>query len=93
MLFDLLGIATALAGLRDDTQALEVAGLAAEQGADIGGPSVSTATHLLGDDALAAADARVGSVRAAELKARGCAVPAAGRVARACQLARLRQLV
>lgn len=93
VLFDLLGVATALARLGDDTEALEVAGLAAAQGADIGVPSVSTATHLLGDDALAAADARVGPVGAAELNARGRAVPAAGRVARACRLARLRQLV
>jgi tetratricopeptide (TPR) repeat protein len=93
VLFDLLGIATALARLRDDTGALEVAGLAAAQGADIGGPAANIITHMLGDDALTAADARAGSVRSAELKARGRAVPAADRVARACQLARLRQLV
>jgi predicted ATPase/class 3 adenylate cyclase len=93
VLFDLLGIATALARLRDDTAALEVAGLAAAQGADIGGPAANIITHMLGDDALTAADARAGSVRSAELNARGRAVLAAGRVPRACQLARLRQLV
>lgn len=89
VLLDLLGIATAFAVLRDDAEALEVAGLAAAQGADMGGPASFTVTHLLGADPLVAAEARAGSARTTELMTRGGAVPAGSRVARACQLAQL----
>jgi len=91
-LFDLLGVATALAALRADDEALEVAGLAEGQGLDVGGPAARTVAHLLGTDLLMATEERTGAAGVAELKARGRAAPAGSRVARACQLARLRQL-
>jgi tetratricopeptide (TPR) repeat protein len=93
VLFDLLGVAIALAVLQNDADALEVAGLAAAQGVDMSGPGSTTVAHMLGSDSLVAAEERAGSARAAELKARGQAVPAGNRVAHACQLARLRQPV
>lgn len=93
VLFDLLGIATALADLCDDAEALEVAGLAEAQGVDMAGvPAAMTVGHLLGRDSLVAAEERAGPLGARELKARGRDVPAGNRVTRACQLARLRQL-
>ncbi|HEX3510848.1 MAG TPA: AAA family ATPase [Solirubrobacteraceae bacterium] len=91
VLFDLMGIATALAALRDDDEALEVVGLAAAQSLDISGPGSTTVAHLLGSDSLLAAEERAGATRAGGLKARGNAVPAGNRVTHACQLARLRQ--
>jgi tetratricopeptide (TPR) repeat protein len=93
VLFDLLGVATALAALRQDDEALEVVGLAEGQGEDVGGASARTVAHLLGTDSLAAAEERATPRRAAELKAGGRAAPAGSRVARACHLARLRQSV
>jgi tetratricopeptide (TPR) repeat protein len=93
VLFDLLGVATALAALRQDDEALEVAGLAEGQGEDVGGPAARSAAHLLGSDSLIAAEERARPARAAELKTRGRAAPAGSRVARACQLARPRQSV
>jgi len=93
VLFDLLGVATALAALRDDAESLEVVGLATGHGADMSGPAGRTVSHLLGDEALVAAEERAGRAAAAELKARGGSVPAGSRVARACQLARLHQPV
>ena len=92
VLFDLLGVATALAALRADDEALEVAGLAEGQGLDVGGPAARNVAHLLGTDSLMATEERTGPAGVAELKARGRAAPAGSRVARACQLARLRQL-
>jgi predicted ATPase/class 3 adenylate cyclase len=91
VLFDLQGIAIGLAVLGDDAEALEVAGLAEAHGVDMSGPAALTVAHVLGSDSLVAAEERVGAATA-ELKARGKAVPAGSRVARACQLARLRQL-
>jgi tetratricopeptide (TPR) repeat protein len=88
---DLEGVANALAILQEDTDALEVAGLAEAQGQDVSGPTAVMAEHLLGEDAVAAAEERVGAAVAADLKARGRAVPAGNRVTRACQLARARQ--
>jgi predicted ATPase/class 3 adenylate cyclase len=90
VLFDLLGTATAHAALREDAAALEVSGLAAAQSADMSGPAARMASHLMGEEALLAAEARAGPARAAELKDRGRAVPAGSRVTRACQLARAR---
>lgn len=92
VLFDLLGVATAFAVLREDADALEVVGLAKAQGVEVGGPSALTVAHLMGRDSLVAAEERVGPARALELTARGHAVPAGTRVSRACQLARARQL-
>jgi predicted ATPase/class 3 adenylate cyclase len=87
---DLEGVANALAILQDDTEALEVAGLAEAQGRDVG-RAPGTAEQLVGSDAVAAADERAGAAVAAKLKARGRAVPAGSRVTVACQLARARQ--
>jgi len=92
VLFDLLGIATAFAVLRDDAAALEVAGLAEAQGVDVSGPAALTVGHLMGFDTLVAAEGRAGPAAVAELKSRGRAVPTGNRVTRACQLVRLRQL-
>jgi predicted ATPase len=91
VLFDLLGVAVALAVLREDTDALEVAGLAKAHGVEVGGPSALTVAHLLGREALVSAEERVGSARAREFMACGHDVAAANRVTRACQLARARQ--
>jgi predicted ATPase len=87
ILYDLLGVANALAMLGQEADAVEVAGIAEQQIAEFGGPE-ATAIHLLGTAAKDEAERRVGPAAAAELKARGRAVPAPGRVARACELAR-----
>ena len=89
VMFDLLGVALALATLHEDEGALEVVGLAAAEGADMSGPASTTVAHMFGSDALVAAEERAGPIRAAELKTIGRAVPAGTRVAHACQLARL----
>jgi predicted ATPase/class 3 adenylate cyclase len=91
VLFDLFGIALALANLGDDTDALAVHAMAEAQGEQIGGPDTGAIGHLLGQDPIVAAEARVGAAAAAEAKARGGAAPAAQRVTRACRLARARQ--
>jgi predicted ATPase/class 3 adenylate cyclase len=87
ILYDLLGVANALAMLGQDADAVEVAGIAEQQIAELGGPE-ATGMHLLGTAAEDEAERRVGHTAAAELKAHGRAVPAPGRVARACELAR-----
>ena len=91
VLFDLQGVATALAVLRHDADALEVVGLAEAYGVEVGGASAKTVGHLLGGDSLVAAEQRVGPAGALELNARGHAVPAGNRVTRACQLAQMPQ--
>jgi hypothetical protein len=65
--------------------------MAEAQGEQIGGPDTGAIGHLLGQDPIAAAEARVGASAAVEAKARGGAAPAAQRVTRACRLARARQ--
>jgi hypothetical protein len=85
---DLFGVVDALAALGQDEEALEVAGivesLMAEAGRSIAYPTrVVSRIEFLRDT-----EQRIGPARAAELKDRGRAVPAAERVARACQLAR-----
>jgi hypothetical protein len=93
MLFDLLGIALALAELERDTEALEVTGIAEAQGTQVvtAGEFASAAfIHLLGDAPVAAATARLGEAAAAERRAAGRAVPAARRVAAACAIAHAR---
>jgi predicted ATPase len=89
VLFDLLGVAMALAELGRDAEAVEAAGLAEAQGAQVATTSdfnSGSIKHLLGDAAIIAAFARLGPA-AHEQRARGRAVPAARRVARACALA------
>ena len=88
VLHDLMGVANALAMLQADEEALEVAGLAEAQGREMGGPSVRSVEHLLGDYDLASAEKRVGAAAAADLRARGRAVQAGSRVPVACRLAR-----
>ena len=80
---DLTGLAYALAGAGHDVAALEVAGLASAQGAEVGASSLNI---MSGGEALAAAEQRLGPA-GAEHRARGIAVPTGGRVARACALA------
>jgi hypothetical protein len=90
VLFDLLGVATALAELGRDVEALEAAGLAEVQGADVASMSDFASlsfSHLLGDTAVVTAAERLGD-GAGEYLARGRAVPAGRRVAAACALAR-----
>ena len=58
--FDLFGIALALAELCDDTDALEVHAMAEAQGEQIGGLDTGAVGHLLGQDPIVAAEARVG---------------------------------
>ena len=83
MLFDLIGVAEALAALGHDAESLEVAGMAESQSAEIG-----AAGDPLYVEHLAALEQRIGPAKATELKQRGRAAGPADRVARACQLAR-----
>jgi tetratricopeptide (TPR) repeat protein len=85
VLFDLAGIAAALAGLGRDREATEAAGLAEAQGREVASAEASF-MHLLGDAAVVAAAERLGPA-AEELRAKGRAVPAGRRVAAACALA------
>jgi predicted ATPase/class 3 adenylate cyclase len=87
VLYDLIGVANALATLDQDAEAVEVAGVAEQQMAEMGGPE-ATAVHLLGTAEAKSAEERLGLVATAEIKARGRSVPAPARVARACELAR-----
>jgi hypothetical protein len=80
---DLTGLAYALASAGHDVAALEVAGLASAQGAEVGASSLNI---MSGGEELAAAEQRLGPA-GAEHRARGIAVPTGGRVARACALA------
>ena len=87
VMFDLLGVANTLASLQEDEDSAEVAGMAEQQIAELGGPEASGA-HLLGKEAIIAARERLGAAGAAACDARGRAVPAGQRVTRACELAR-----
>lgn len=85
---DMLSAAHVLADLGEDAEALELAGLAEAQNAEVLGPDTATVPHLPGGDPLVAAEERVGAEAAAGLKARGRNASPGGRVTRACQLAR-----
>jgi hypothetical protein len=80
---DLVCVADALSALGHDAEALEVAGMAESQQAELGASS-----DRRYDEHLAALERRLGPTRTAELKRRGGAAGPAERVARACQLAR-----
>jgi predicted ATPase len=80
---DLFGVADALATLGHHVEALEVAGMAESQSAEIG--AVADPLYV---EHLAALDQRIGPARTAELKQRGRTADPADRVSRACQLAR-----
>jgi predicted ATPase/class 3 adenylate cyclase len=88
---DLLGVAKALALLCRDTEALEVAGMVHAEGLDIGGSAAATTEHIIADNALAAAQQRVGINVATELQSRGRVIPAGRRVTVACERARAQQ--
>jgi hypothetical protein len=90
-LFDLFGIALALAGAGEEREALEVHAMALAHGEQVGGPDTATIGHMLGVDPIQAAEEHVGASAAASARARGSAVPAGQRVAYACRLARERQ--
>jgi predicted ATPase len=79
----LFSVAEALAALGHDAEALEVAGMAESQSAEIG-----ASPDALLDGHLAALQQRIGPATTAELKQRARATNPAERVARACQLAR-----
>jgi predicted ATPase len=83
ILFDLTGVAEALAALGHGDESLEVAGMAESHAAEIG-----ASLDTLYDEHLTALEQRIGPARAAELKQRGLAADPAERVARACRLAR-----
>jgi predicted ATPase/class 3 adenylate cyclase len=88
ILYDLTGTAIALAAAGRDEDALEMIGTAEMQAAELGGPGADALEHLLSDDALGAAERRLGASAAERCRARGRSVPAAMRVTRACELAR-----
>jgi hypothetical protein len=88
ILHDLLGVADALAMMQEDVAALELIGLSETQSEDVRGFAGDTTEILPSGDAIRAAASRLGTTRAAELKARGRAVPAGERVMVACRLAR-----
>ena len=91
VMFDLFGVANALALLHDDDHALETLGIAEAHAIEVSGPAARAVQHLLDRDLLTAAERLVGAEAADELKARGHAVPAGRRVSRACDLAWARQ--
>jgi len=88
IMFDLLGTAVTLAALHRDADALELVGIVRAAVAEFGGAGAQFVSHLLRDDELREAERRAGPAAIAEREARGRAVPAAMRVARACELAR-----
>ena len=88
ILFDLIGVASALAAAGADEDAVEVAALAEKQVDELGIPGASPPVHALGQDQHLAARRRLGPEVTQEREARGQAVPAGQRVSRACELAR-----
>jgi predicted ATPase/class 3 adenylate cyclase len=91
ILFDLFGVASALADAGADEAAVEVAALTDKQLAEMG-VSGATAVHLLGQDKHLAARERLAAATLQACEVRGRAVPAGQRVTRACQLARAHAL-
>jgi class 3 adenylate cyclase/predicted ATPase len=87
--FDLEGMAIALAALDRDEDALEVKALARSQVEDLGGRAAEILGHFLGESWIEQAAERLGPEGVAAAEARGHAVPAGQRVARACALARV----
>lgn len=84
---DLVGMADAMAMSGRDEDALEIAGIAAAHVIDLGGHT-SSEWHVQGHDWISEAVQRLGAEAAERSRARGLAVPASGRVIRACALAR-----
>ena len=92
VLFDLLGVARALAEATEDEACVEVMAMANAHAAELGGPGEAIVGHLLGEGAVAATHARVKPAREAALVTQGRAVPVEQRVERATQLALLAAL-
>jgi predicted ATPase/class 3 adenylate cyclase len=90
VMFDLRGLANALAALGRDEDALEVAGLADVHAGELTEAAPGLAEHLQGNDPVRLAEQRVGIDAAAAHKARGQGTSAGYRVTRACELARHR---
>jgi hypothetical protein len=83
IVYDLHGVAQALAALEQEAESLEVAGMAERQSTELGaGSDPFPCEHL------AALEQLIGPARSAELKQRGRDADPADRVARACALAR-----
>ena len=85
-LVDVLGVAKALALIYLDEDAIEVAGMAAIQNAEMLGDTLASA-WLWTDESILTAKRRLGPAAARTCEARGRAVPAAQRMVRASQLA------
>jgi class 3 adenylate cyclase/predicted ATPase len=88
ILFDLRGLANAMASLRRDAEALELLGLVEGQAEEVGGTGSDVGSHLHGSEPVILAQARLGSEEAAAQRGQGKRVAAGYRVERACQLAR-----
>ncbi|HEY1517303.1 MAG TPA: adenylate/guanylate cyclase domain-containing protein [Solirubrobacteraceae bacterium] len=93
ILFDLRGLANAMASLQRDPDALQLLGLVERQAEEVGGPGVDVGSHLQGNDGVLQAESRLGPEEASAQRARGRAVPAGYRVDHACQLARALAIV
>jgi predicted ATPase/class 3 adenylate cyclase len=87
VLFDLLGVARALAQAGDDESTVEVSAMAEAHGTELRGPGETIIGHLLGEGAIHTSRLSLGPEREAAAAARGRAVPVAQRVERASALA------
>ncbi len=87
VLFDLLGVARALAEAGDDEATVEVSAMADAHAAELGGPGETIMGHLLGEGTIEASRLRLRPDHEAAALARGRAVPVARRVERATTLA------
>jgi predicted ATPase/class 3 adenylate cyclase len=87
VLFDLLGVARALAEAGEDEATIEVSAMADAHATELSGPGEAMVGHLLGEGAVDASRRRLGPEREAAAVARGRAVPVAQRVERASALA------
>jgi hypothetical protein len=87
VLFDLLGVARALAEAGEDEATVEVSAMADAHAAELGGPGDTIIGHLLGEGAVNTSRVRLGPEREAAGAARGRAVPVAQRVERTSTLA------
>jgi predicted ATPase/class 3 adenylate cyclase len=87
VMFDLWGLVGALALIGQDSEAVEVAGIAQAHSREISGPASKTLQHMLTSGAVTVASQRLGASRAAEQTERGRSIPPGARVTRACRLA------
>ena len=88
ILMDLQGVACALAAAQLDAEAIEAIGLAEAQGEAVAGSNAVNVARVLGGEALAASEERLGPDAVTRLRAQARAVAAGSRVVRACRLAR-----